>query len=571
MSTDAVTEATGAGLRPHPGRPAPSLLVRLRAALARHGGYRLLALIVLPGIVFALISVVMNQLGIVGWDTPAHLYKTAILQEQKAIFWDNNWYGGAYDIIGYGLVFYLVAQFIDYTALVVLSAAVLPVLFYLYMRRSYGDTSYWPAVSLVLVLAIYLANGQDPFLFAMALMMAAMVLLAYRHPILAVLPAAAAIFANPVAMVVGAVFLIAELIARPSVRGRYLRALLYLSPVLFARILVGVIFYERGTYVYDLSSVLLFVGYGVVGYLFVRLSRDPERQAKGVLFLCFIGFAVACALVPGNPIGFDIGRFFFLFGLPLLVSIRRLLLPAVVSGFFILAVAGGQMVPPASQYFRVAEQPSTQAAIFTPALSFAARHYDPNYRFDVVALQTHWEAYYFPVNGFPITRGWYRQADALHNQVLSGSFSAAAYTAWLRQMGVKYVFLPNAPLDWSGPRETHILQTAADFTRIWGDSEWTVYELKNPSPMAVGLNGQPDAKVVSLLHQAIYLQVPRAGDYLIKITYSPYWQITEGTGSLSQSSGGNDFLVLHAQRAGFFGIQVRVTLQSSLRELVQIF
>ena len=122
-----------------------------------------------------------------------------------------------------------------------------------------------------------------------------------------------------------------------------------------------------------------------------------------------------------------------------------------------------------------------------------------------------------------------------------------------------------------GPRETHILQTAADFTRIWGDSEWTVYELKNPSPMAVGLNGQPDAKVVSLLHQAIYLQVPRAGDYLIKITYSPYWQITEGTGSLSQSSGGNDFLVLHAQRAGFFGIQVRVTLQSSLRELVQIF
>ncbi len=301
----------------------------------------------------------------------------------------------------------------------VLSAAVLPVLFYLYMRRSYGDTSYWPAISLVLVLAVYLANGQDPFLFAMALMMAAMVLLAYRHPILAVLPAAAAIFANPVAMVVGAVFLVAELIARPSVRGLYLRALLYLSPVLIARVLVGLIFYERGSYVYDLSSVLLFVGYGVVGYLFVRLSRDPERHAKGVLFLCFIGFAVAIALVPGNPIGFDIGRFFFLFGLPLLVSVRRLLLPAFVSGFFILAVAGGQMVPPASQYFRVAEQPSTQAAFFTPALAFAARHYDPNYRFDVVALQTHWEAYYFPVNGFPITRGWYRQEDALHNAVLS--------------------------------------------------------------------------------------------------------------------------------------------------------
>ena len=138
-------------------------------------------------------------------------------------------------------------------------------------------------------------------------------------------------------------------------------------------------------------------------------------------------------------------------------------------------------------------------------------------------------------------------------------------------MGVKYVFLPNAPLDWSGPRETHILQTSPEFTRVWGNGEWTVYRLKDPSPMAVGLNGQPDPVVQSLLHQAIYLQVPGAGDYLIKATYSPYWQITEGRGSLSQSADGSDFLVLHAQRAGFYGIQVRVTLQSSLQELVRIF
>jgi hypothetical protein len=571
MSSDAVTETSGAGLRVHPGRPAPSPLSRLRALLARHGGYRLLALIVLPGVAFAVISMVMNQLGIVAWDTPAHLYKIAILQEQKAIFWDNNWYGGAYDIIGYGLVFYLVAQFVDYTVLVVISAGVLPVLFYLYMRRSYGDTSYWPAVALVLVLAVYLANGQDPFLFAMALMMAAMVLLAYRHPILAVLPAAAAIFANPVALVAGAVFLVAELIARPQVRGLYLRALLYLSPVLIGRVLVGLIFYERGSYVYNLSSVLLFLGYGVVGYLFVRLSRDPERLAKGVLFLTFMGFAGAIALVPGNPIGFNVGRFFFLFALPLLVSVRRLIMPAFVSGFLILAVAGGQMVPPAMQYFQVAEQPSTTAAFFTPALSFAAQHYDPNYRFHVVALQTHWEAYYFSINDFPITRGWYRQADALHNEVLSSNFDVATYTGWLRQMGVKYVFLPNAPLDWSGPRETHILQTSSDFTRVWADSEWTVYRLKDPSPMAVGLNGQPDPTVRTLLHQAIYLNIPGAGDYLIKATYSPYWQITEGKGSLSQSSDGSDFLVLHARHAGFYGIQVRVTLQQSLSELVRIF
>jgi hypothetical protein len=138
-------------------------------------------------------------------------------------------------------------------------------------------------------------------------------------------------------------------------------------------------------------------------------------------------------------------------------------------------------------------------------------------------------------------------------------------------MGVKYVFLPHAPLDWSGPRETSILETSSDFTRVWNDSEWTVYQLKDPSPMAVGLTGQPDPTVTKLLHQALYLTVPEAGDYLIKVTYSPYWEITQGKGSLRQSSEGSDFLVLHATRAGNYGIQVQVTLQQSLRELVQIF
>jgi hypothetical protein len=189
----------------------------------------------------------------------------------------------------------------------------------------------------------------------------------------------------------------------------------------------------------------------------------------------------------------------------------------------------------------------------------------------VVALETHWEAYYFSVNDFPITRGWYRQADALHNQILSGSFSATSYVAWLRQMGVKYVFLPNAPLDWSGPHEAGVLRSSPAFVRVWRSPDWTVYRLRDPSPIAVSMSGGPDPTVLSLQHQALYLQVPQAGDYLIKATYSPYWEVTAGSGALSQSPGGGDFLVLHAGAPGFYGIEVRVTLESSLRELVQLF
>jgi hypothetical protein len=133
------------------------------------------------------------------------------------------------------------------------------------------------------------------------------------------------------------------------------------------------------------------------------------------------------------------------------------------------------------------------------------------------------------------------------------------------------VFLPNAPLDWSGPRESHILHTSSDFVRVWGDADWTVYRLKDPKPIAVSLDGGRDPTVRELDHQAIYMSIPAPGDYLIKATYSPYWQITAGLGSLRESTDGNDFLVLHADQAGFYGIQVRVTLQSSLKELVRIF
>jgi len=533
---------------------------------------RLLALLLVPMAVCGLITVSMELLGIPGWDAPAHLYKMALVEDSKGLFWDNHWYGGAYDLISYGFIFYFAAKFVGYAALVAVSAGSLPLLYFLYMRRVYGRASYVAAIGLAVVLAAYLANGQDPFLFAMALTLGGMVLLAYRHPILAALPLAAALFANPLAVVVGAIFLLADFLATPSRRAYYLRAFLYLSPFLVARVLVSLVFYEPSTYVYHLGFVLLCAGWGAVGFVLTRLSRDPQRRARGILFLTFAAVGVAVFLIPGDPVGSNIARFFFLFGFPLYWEIRDVLLPKYVLALFLAGSLLGQIVPPLSQYFRVAEQPSTKAAFFTPALAFAGRHYDPNYRYHVVALDTHWEAYHFSVNEFPITRGWYRQADAVHNEVLTtDDFSAGEYVGWLRDMGVKYVFLPHAPLDWSGEREAQILAASPAFVQVERTADWTIYRLRDPSPIAVAADGGRAPRVLALLHQAIYLEVPRPGDYLIKVTYSPYWQVTQGVGSLSRAPGSRRFLTLHADEAGLYGVQVRVTVEESLRSLIRVF
>jgi len=533
---------------------------------------RLVALFVVPMLFYALITVLMQILGISGWDAPAHLYKMALLEQDKGFFWDNNWYGGAYDLLSYGFIFYFAARIVGYSALVILSAGSLPILFYLYMRRTYGRVSYVSAIGLAIVLAAYLANGQDPFLFAMALMLGGMVLLAYRHPLIAVLPIAASIFANPLAMVVGGIFLLADFIATPARRTYYLRVLLYLAPFLLARVMVSVLFYEHASYVYHVGFMVLCAGWGAVGFVLTRLSRDPQRVARGILFLTFAAVGLAVFFLPGNPVGSNVARFFFLFGFPLYWEVHDSLLPKYVLVVFLAASLLGQVIPPLSHYFRVADRRSTQATFFYPALSFAAEHYDPNYRLHVVALDTHWEAYHFSVNGFPITRGWYRQADAVHNEVLTtDDFSASDYLSWLRDMGVKYVFLPQAPLDWSGDREAYLLRTSPAFVAVWRSADWTVYRLRDPSPIAVALDGGRSPQVLAVLQQAIYLDIPRPGDYLIKVTYSPYWQMTQGIGTLERSAGPQRFLELHATEAGLYGIQVRVTLKESLRRLIRVF
>ncbi len=545
----------GVSLAPAPGTP------RLRRLLTRLRRFGLVWIIVLPVVGITALLLVMQATGIVGWDAAAHLYKIALVRDHQSLFWDNAWYGGAYPIISYGVVFYYLAQYVSYTVLVGLSTGLMPLFFYLYCRRVYRVQSYLPSVALAVVLACYLANGQDPFLFAMSFVMLGLVLAAYDRPGLATVPLAIALFANPLAVVVGVIFVSADFAARPERRHVLARLALYVAPLVVAKAVLMVLFAEASYYMYTAPQVLLFAGFGLAGFALTRVSRDPERRAKEILFLTFTAFALVTGLLPGNPLGANVGRIFYVFGVPLLLSVRDVYLPKFLVVPVIVGFAVGQVVTPVQHYVHVADLPSTKAAFFAPALRFAAAHYDPGYRFHVVALDTHWEAYYFSIDGYLITRGWYRQEDALHNAIFAtNAFTAPQYAAWLRSMGVKYVFLPKAPLDLSGPREAGILATAPQFTVVYNGPQWVVYRLAHPQPIAVPLGRGRTVDVLHVDHQSVYVRVSRPGAYLLKLTYSPYWQVTDGSGTLTRGPG--DFLVLHAAGRGFFGIRVQVDLRT---------
>jgi len=173
----------------------------------------LLALAVAPVVAVAAALAVMHLVGLPGVDIAAHTYKTGLVAQGQSLVWDDLWYGGSYGVVSYGVVFYLLARLVGATTIVVLSAGLLPLLFHLYVRRAWRATSLLPAVALAVVVVIYLLNGQDPFLLAMALTMAGLALLACDHPLWAALPVGVAAFTNPVAVVVGAVFVAAAALA----------------------------------------------------------------------------------------------------------------------------------------------------------------------------------------------------------------------------------------------------------------------------------------------------------------------------------------------------------------------
>ena len=167
----------------------------------------------------ALVTLLMERGGVPGWDDAAHAYKVFLLRNGGSIFWDTYWYGGGYGAITYGFVFYWLAQYVSGALIVIVAAGTLPVTFYLYVRDLWKIDDVWPAWGFALVMALYLAHGQDPFVLALALTMGGLALLARRRPLWAALPVAVGIFANPMGLVVVVPFMVTDFIVRPGCGG----------------------------------------------------------------------------------------------------------------------------------------------------------------------------------------------------------------------------------------------------------------------------------------------------------------------------------------------------------------
>jgi hypothetical protein len=215
-----------------------------------------------------------------------------------------------------------------------------------------------------------------------------------------------------------------------------------------------------------------------------------------------------------------------------------------------------QWQAPIRDVYTSAGDPSVSAAYYQPLISFLSRQGGPPFRVEIPFTRFHWEAYQVAPR-FPLARGWERQLDIRYNHLFYGkTLNAATYDEWLHQLAVRFVAVPDATLDFSARKEATLIDRGLPYLRLVDrTSHWRVYEVSNPTPIAQGA-----ATLTALGPNSVSLNASGPGTAIVRVRFSPYWAIAEGSGCVAPDG---EFTALRLRRAG----PVRLVMRFSLARI----
>ncbi|RII15319.1 hypothetical protein DSC45_18615 [Streptomyces sp. YIM 130001] len=148
-------------------------------------------------------------------------------------------------------------------------------------------------------------------------------------------------------------------------------------------------------------------------------------------------------------------------------------------------------------------------------------------RVEVVPARSHREASALApyVN---LARGWNRQADMERNPLFyDDTLNSANYREWLMRWAVHYIVLPReAPDGDGGERERELVSNGQPYLKqIWGDSNWKLFEVSEPQPLA-----DPPATVQRADQGEWTIEVKSPGRVLVRVPYSPWLGLVDAEG-----------------------------------------
>ena len=477
-------------------------------------------------------------------DLAAQVYRAELFEREGPTLYDLHWFGG-HHMPGYSLLFPPLAALLGVRVVGVLAAVASAILFERIARRHFGDGARWGALLFGAGTVADLLIGRLTFALGVTLALAAVLALQRGRTGLALALAVVCSVASPVAGLFLALAGVTYGLALRRATGAGLAAAAFLPAVVLA-----MLFPDGGSQPFATGA---FAAVVLCCLLSLWLLPREERVLR-IGALLYLGSAVLSFLV-ASPMGSNAGRLGVAFAAPLLLCAtlsaataprrRRLVLAAVVP------LLVWQWWAPVRETLKGAGDPSADRAYFEPLMTFLeARAQASPVRVEVPFTRLHWESVHV-ARTTSLARGWMTQLDVKYNALFrpaAGALTPRRYEAWLRREGVRYVALPDVPLDPAGRGEARLIRAGLPYLRpVFEDRHWRVFEVAGTPGLASGAG-----QLTRIGTQSFTLRVRRPGLTFVRVRYTPYWRVVRGTGCVSRAAGG--WTHVSAPQAGSIGV-----------------
>jgi hypothetical protein len=488
-------------------------------------------------------------------DLAAATHRANLFAHAGFTLWDDGWYGGHY-LPGYSLLSPALGVLLGERLLLALSVVAAAGLFGALVARAFDPAAARIAAALfALGIAVELLSGRVAYDLGLAIGLLALLEL-QRGRFAAAL--ALAVLTSATSPVAGAFLALAGLALalaqrrRSPWRGAAL-ALAALAPI----VVLAALFPEGG---WEPFAPSVFWP-GLAGVLAIALALAlpwlaedlPAGTARAIAWGAWLyAAALVGAYALHTPVGSNAARLGALLAAPLVAGAlwthRR---PALALLAPVLLY--WQLETPLNDYAALAGDPSVHASYYAPLTAELERRAQGRpLRVEIPQTGAHWEAVYVPEHAqIALARGWERQLDTRYAGLFYGPrLTPAAYRAWLAANAVAYVALPDVRLDFSAQAEGRLIRAGLPYLQeVWRSAHWRLFAVRAATPLA-----QPPARLSGLGTDSFALRAPRAGRYLVRVRFTPYWAPRASAACVSEAPGGWTYVRTRAPGAVRVGI-----------------
>jgi hypothetical protein len=487
--------------------------------------------------------------GLLGWrgvDLAAQVYRVGLFHRSGLVLWDSQWYGGHWTA-AYSVLFPPLAGVLGVRLTAVAGAMLASWSFDRLVRAHFGSAGRVGAILFAVGTVVQVSIGQLPFLLGEAFGLCAVLAARRGRWQLAGLLAATTALVSPVAGAFLALGALAWGLGTWPTRPR--AAVAMLAGAATPLLLINLLFPTSGSFPFPIADLGWVLGLCAAGLVVIPRNERVLRLGAALYGLA----SIVTFLVP-SPLGDNIARLAGCFGVPLLACVlwphRRVLL--VLLG---VPLTLWQSIPAWGAIATAGRDASTHAAYFAPLLDYLEAHDTPAGRVEVVPTRQHWEAAVVAPQ-IPLARGWERQLDIANNPLFysDAPLTAGAYHDWLVSNGVRWVALPDVPLDYPAAAEAQLVTSdPAGLVPAWHSAHWRVWAVAG----STGITDGP-AHDVALKADTVQLIADGLGPITVRVRDTPHWQVTAGHACLTGDQAG--WIVIHPAQTG--PIHLRVGLLS---------